>query len=531
MIETPDDGTGTAQVTYEHRFDRRSGGSTMTLPCTLGHYIGGRAVAGSSRRSGPVYNPATGEAARRSSLATADETRAAIQAARAALPAWAATPPLQRARVLFRFKALLEAHTDELAALITQRARQGACRCARRSHARHRGRRVRLRHPASAEGRVLATASAAASTAGRCASRSACAPASRRSTFPAMVPMWMFPIAIACGNTFVLKPSEKDPVVRAAARGTADRSRAAAGRIQRGQRRSRSGRRAAHGSRRGGGELRRLDAGRASTSTRRLAQHGKRVQALGGAKNHMVVMPDADPEHAAQALDGRGLWLGRRALHGDLGRRRGRRRGRPAGRDAATAIAALKIGAGTRDGVEMGPLVTREHLERVRGYVDARRAGRREAGRRRPRARGGRPSSRASSSAPSLFDHVQPRHAHLPGRDLRPGARRRARRRISTRALELVERARVRQRHGDLHARRRQRAQVRAVGAGRHGRHQRADPGADGLPQLRRLEALAVRRRCTCTARTACASTRASRPSPRAGRAALAAAPSSSCRR
>jgi malonate-semialdehyde dehydrogenase (acetylating)/methylmalonate-semialdehyde dehydrogenase len=86
---------------------------------TLGHFIGGRAVPGASRRSGPVYNPATGSTTQQVSLATAEETRAAIRTARDALPGWAATAPLQRARVMFRFKALLDTHADELASIIT----------------------------------------------------------------------------------------------------------------------------------------------------------------------------------------------------------------------------------------------------------------------------------------------------------------------------------------------------------------------------------------------------------------------------
>ena len=169
------------------------------------------AVAGVSGRSGPVHDPATGAVRGTVAYASADETRSAIAAAAAALPAWAATPPLQRARVLFRFKALLEAHADELAALDHRRARQGAVRRARRGHPRHRGRRVRLRHPAAAARASSPRTSAPRSTAGRMRQPVGVCAGITPFNFPAMVPMWMFPVAIACGNTFVLKPSEKDP--------------------------------------------------------------------------------------------------------------------------------------------------------------------------------------------------------------------------------------------------------------------------------------------------------------------------------
>ena len=259
---------------------------------------------GTSRRHGPVYNPATGETARQVSLASADETRAAIRAAHDAFPAWAADRaaatrashvPLQGAARRTCRRAREHHH---------ERARQGAVGCARRSAARHGSRGVRLRHSASAQGRVFRQRRRAASTAGRCASRSASAPASRRSTFPAMVPMWMFPIAIACGNTFVLKPSERDPSCSLRARRAARRGGAAAGRVQRRQRRPRSRRRRCS-------RIRDVAAVSFVGSTpvaqhvyETASKHGKRVQALGGAKNHMVVMPDADPQLAAQALMG-----------------------------------------------------------------------------------------------------------------------------------------------------------------------------------------------------------------------------------
>jgi malonate-semialdehyde dehydrogenase (acetylating) / methylmalonate-semialdehyde dehydrogenase len=134
--------------------------------------------------------------------------------------------------------------------------------------------------------------------------------------FPAMVPMWMFANAIACGNTFVLKPSEKDPSASLLLGRAAEAGRPAGRRVQRGPRRQGGGRPAARAPRHRGGQLRRLDAHR-PPHLRDRHRNGKRVQALGGAKNHMVVLPDADIDMAADAASRR-LRLGRRALHGDL---------------------------------------------------------------------------------------------------------------------------------------------------------------------------------------------------------------------
>ena len=125
------------------------------------------------------------------------------------------------------------------------------------------------------------------------------------------------------------------------------------------------------------------------TSTRRATRHGKRVQALGGAKNHAVVLPDADLEFAAEALDRRGLRLGGRALHGDLGA--WSRWAPPATQlvdELAAEARAIKVGPGDAAGVDMGPLVTARASRRVKGYIDAGVPGRREAGGRRPRPHG-----------------------------------------------------------------------------------------------------------------------------------------------
>jgi malonate-semialdehyde dehydrogenase (acetylating)/methylmalonate-semialdehyde dehydrogenase len=181
-----------------------------TQTSSIGHFVDGRALAGASARESPVYDPATGQVRAHLALASAAETGAAVAAARRTLPDWSATPPLSRARVLFRFKTLIESNIDELARLITLEhgkvlsdARgevirglevvEFACgipHLLRGDFTENVGRGIdswSMRQPV-----------------GVCAGITPF-------NFPAMVPMWMFPIALACGNTFVLKPSEKDP--------------------------------------------------------------------------------------------------------------------------------------------------------------------------------------------------------------------------------------------------------------------------------------------------------------------------------
>ncbi|HEX4973410.1 MAG TPA: CoA-acylating methylmalonate-semialdehyde dehydrogenase [Steroidobacteraceae bacterium] len=335
---------------------------------TLGHFIGGRAVPSESRRSGPVYNPATGETTRHVSLATADETRAAIRAARDALPAWAATAPLQRARVMFRFKALLDAQAGELASIIT--SEHGKVLADARGEVL-RGTEVvefACGIPHLLKGEFSDSVGTGIDSWSLRQPVGVCAGITPFN-FPAMVPMWMFPLAIACGNTFVLKPSERDPscALRLAELLTEAGLPPGVFNVVNGDREA--------------VDVLLTDPDVAAVSFvgstpiaqhvyETAAQHGKRVQALGGAKNHMVVMPDADPQVAAQALMG--------SAYGSAGERCmaisiAVAVGHAADRLIATLrpmIDSLSIGAGTRDGVEMGPLVTREHLERVRGYID-----------------------------------------------------------------------------------------------------------------------------------------------------------------
>ena len=176
----------------------------------LGHFIDGRLRAGASGRAGPVFDPATGRSSASVSFASQEETRAAIQAARAALPAWAETPPLQRARVLFRFKTLLDAHIDDLAALIT--SQHGKVLADARGEVT-RGIEViefACGIPHLLKGEFSDNVGGGVDCWSLRQPLGVCAGITPFN-FPAMVPLWMFPVAIACGNTFVLKPSEKDP--------------------------------------------------------------------------------------------------------------------------------------------------------------------------------------------------------------------------------------------------------------------------------------------------------------------------------
>ncbi len=335
---------------------------------SLGHFIDGRAVPGGSGRQGKVYDPSTGQVRAHLAMASAGETAAAIAVARRALPGWSATPPLQRARVLFRYKALIEGHADELARLIT--LEHGKVLSDARGEV-IRGLEVvefacgiphLLRGDFTENVGTGIDSWSLRQPVGVCAGITPF-------NFPAMVPMWMFPVAIACGNSFVLKPSEKDPSCPLRLAELLKEAGLPDGVMN-----------VVNGDREAVDMLlTHPDVAAVSFvgSTpvaeyiyRTASQHGKRVQALGGAKNHMVVMPDADTEVVSKALLG--------AAYGSAGERCMAISVAVAVGDAGERLIArltemirnLKVGPGTAEGVEMGPLVTREHMERVRGYVD-----------------------------------------------------------------------------------------------------------------------------------------------------------------
>ena len=245
--------------------------------------------------------------------------------------------------------------------------------------------------------------------------------------FPAMVPMWMWAPAIACGNTFVLKPSEKDPSASIWTAELLEEAGVPGRRLQRRARRQGRGRRAARAPGRRRGQLRRLDADRAVHLRDRARSHGKRVQALGGAKNHMIVLPDADIEMAADAAVS--------AAYGSAGERCMAISLVVAVGDAADTLVdaikerlpKIKVGDGLETGVEMGPLVTREHRDKVAGYVERRRE---EGATVVVDGRETAPDGDGFFLGVSLLDNVTPEMDAYQRRDLRPGARRHARRHL-----------------------------------------------------------------------------------------------------
>ncbi|MDN5923814.1 MAG: CoA-acylating methylmalonate-semialdehyde dehydrogenase [Xanthomonadales bacterium] len=337
---------------------------------TIHHYINGRLVEDRGERSLPVFNPASGKQTGAVALASVAQVHEAIAAAAAAQADWAAVPPLRRARVMYRFRDLLEQRADELARVLT--SEHGKVLADARGEVT-RGMEVvefacGIPHLLKGEHSLDVGSGLDAWTmlqpVGVCAGITPF-------NFPAMVPLWMFPIAIAAGNTFVLKPSEKDPSAPLLLAQWMTEAGLPDGVLN-----------VVNGDRQAVETL--LDDPRiaavsfvgstpiAEAIYARAAAHGKRVQALGGAKNHMVVMPDADMDQVVDALMG--------AAYGSAGERcMAISVAVPVGDEVADVlvarlkerIAALRVGDGsdTTLNPEMGPLITAEHLKRVREYV------------------------------------------------------------------------------------------------------------------------------------------------------------------
>jgi malonate-semialdehyde dehydrogenase (acetylating)/methylmalonate-semialdehyde dehydrogenase len=368
-------------------------------------WIGGRPVPSRSGRSGDVFDPASGQVIRRAPFASAEEVGQAVAAARAAFPAWRDTPPLRRARILARFRELLESSRDGLARLVTE---EHGKTLADAAGSVQRGIEVvefvcgapHLLKGERAEdvGRGLDTHSALQPL-GVCAGITPF-------NFPAMVPLWMFPVAIACGNTFVLKPSEKVPSTSLRMAALLKEAGLPDGvlNVVPGDREAVEA------------LLAHPDVAAVSfvgstpvarhvyeTATR----HGKRVQALGGAKNHAVVLPDADLAFTADALVG--------AAYGSAGERcmaisavvAVGAAGDPLVAALAERAAKLPVGPGTARGMEMGPVITAAHRDRILGLVAA---GEAEGARlvvdgRKLRVPGG---EAGFFVGPTLFDRVTP---------------------------------------------------------------------------------------------------------------------------
>lgn len=333
---------------------------------TINHYVNGQETS-ASERSQAVYNPATGEQIASVSLASAAEVESAIEIAQSAFTTWSQTTPLSRARILFKFKAMVEERRDELAAVIT--AQHGKVYEDALGEIT-RGLEVvefACGIPSALKGEFteqVGTGIDAWSTSQPLGVVAGITPFN----FPAMVPMWMWPVAIACGNTVVMKPSEKNPTASMLMAEWMKEAGLPDGVLN-----------IVNGDKEAVDVLLRHKAIQAVSfvGSTPIAEyiystasaHGKRVQALGGAKNHMIVMPDADIDGAVNALIG--------AAFGSAGERCMAISVALAVGDIADELVAkladktraLKIGDGTNKGLDMGPLISKEHLEKVKGYI------------------------------------------------------------------------------------------------------------------------------------------------------------------
>jgi malonate-semialdehyde dehydrogenase (acetylating)/methylmalonate-semialdehyde dehydrogenase len=340
---------------------------SIPAPTTIGHYIAGQHQAGHGARM-PLHNPANGTQIGEITLATAAEVDACVAAAEAAFPAWAQTPPPKRARVMFRFRELLERDMDALAATIT------------REHGKllsdARGELLRGLEvveyacgiPELLKGGYTGQVAHGIDAWTMRQPLGVCAGITPFN-FPAMVPMWMFPMAIACGNSFVLKPSERDPGVSLRLAALLTEAGLPGGVFN-----------VLQGDKAAVDAL--LDHPRvravsfvgstpvAEAIYARGAAAGKRVQALGGAKNHMVVMPDADLDKVADALIGSGYGAaGERCMAISVAVAVGDATADALVEKLAPRVRALRVGDGTDAQAEMGPLITAQHRDKVAGYI------------------------------------------------------------------------------------------------------------------------------------------------------------------
>ena len=332
------------------------------------HFVGGKVISGNSERKGKIFNPATGEQDSEVILASKADLDGAVEIAQKAFQTWSLNPPLQRARIMFKFKELIEKNFDELAKLIVSEHGKvyedakgslirglevvefacGIPHLLKGEFSENVGTNVdsySMRQPLGVAAGITPF------------------------NFPAMVPMWMFPLAIACGNSFILKPSEKDPSCPMKLAELLHEAGLPEGVFNVVN-----------------GDKEVVDAILTNQNIKAVsfvgstpiakyiyenaAKNEKRVQALGGAKNHLVVMPDCDLDGAVNGLMG--------AAYGSAGERCMAQSVAVAVGDVGDELVsrlskkaeALKIGPGMDKSSEMGPLVTKEHLEKVKGYVD-----------------------------------------------------------------------------------------------------------------------------------------------------------------
>ncbi|MBV9542340.1 MAG: CoA-acylating methylmalonate-semialdehyde dehydrogenase [Alphaproteobacteria bacterium] len=336
---------------------------------TIGHFVNGAAIAGTSGRTGDIFNPATGEVQAKVSFATKAEMRQAVEHAKKAFVEWRAVNPQRRARVMFNFKALVEKHMDELAHMLS--SEHGKVLADSRGDIQ-RGLEViefacgipHLQKGEYTEGAgpsidIYSMRQPLGVVAGI-----------TPFNFPAMIPMWMFGVAIACGNTFICKPSEKDPSVPMRLAELMMEAGAPAGVLQVVN-----------------GDKEAVDAILDDPDTQAVSfvgssaiahyvysrgtANGKRVQAMGGAKNHAIIMPDADLDQVTNELIGAGYGsAGERCMAISVAV--------PVGQKTADALVdrlkprveSLRVGIPTDPDADYGPLVTAAHREKVKAYID-----------------------------------------------------------------------------------------------------------------------------------------------------------------
>lgn len=337
-------------------------------PYQVPHFINGQTVSSNGRKLA-IYNPSTGEMIGETAVADQLIVKQALDSSQKAFPGWSATTPLKRARILFKYKSLLEQHIDELATLITQE--HGKTLTDARGSIQ-RGIDVvefACGIPDHLKGIYAENVGTDIDSYSLRQSLGVCVGITPFN-FPAMIALWMFPISIACGNTFILKPSEKDPSCSLRLAELAKEAGVPEGVLNIVQ-----------------GDKKTVDlllmnpdikavsfVGSTAVAEyvyKTATSHGKRVQAFGGAKNHCIVMPDADIEQTVDAIVG--------AAYGSAGERCmaisvvvavGEKLADELIQKMIPRVKALKIGPGTKPDVEMGPLITQAHWERVNSYID-----------------------------------------------------------------------------------------------------------------------------------------------------------------
>ncbi len=342
---------------------------TQSAVATIKMFIDGKWVDSSAKNTTPVFNPSTGEEIAKVPVGTREDVDKAVQSAQKAFLEWREVPPVERARVMFKFKALLDANYDKIAQSV---CREHGKTMAEAKASVFRGIEVvefALGIPSLLMGECIENIATNVDCETMRHPIGVCAGITPFN-FPAMVPLWMYPIAITCGNTFVLKPSEKVPLTAMLIAELLQEAGLPPGVLN-----------IVHGGKESVDAILEHPLVKAvsfvgSTPIAKYiytqgTANGKRVQSAGGAKNHIIIMPDADMDHTVQALQASAFGCaGERCMAGSIAL--------PVGDAAEMLIPKLvesagKMTVGATDSgakVDMGPLVTKDHLNRVKSLID-----------------------------------------------------------------------------------------------------------------------------------------------------------------